>query len=56
MIIKQSQKVLKSLHDPKKHQIEIYILGKRQVGLEVENAEYCIVERFGGKEMYEWGW
>lgn len=45
----------KDLHDPKKHQIEIYILGKRQVGLEVENAEYCIIERLGGRECMNGG-
>ena len=51
----KSESSKKDLHDPKKHQIEIYILGKRQVGLEVENAEYCIVERFGGKECMNGG-
>ena len=38
------------LHDDKKHQIELYILGLRQRGLEVQNAEYCIIERLGGRE------
>lgn len=51
----KSESSKKDLHDPKKHQIEIYILGKRQVGLEVENAEYCIVERFGGRECMNGG-
>lgn len=51
----KSESSKKDLHDPKKHQIEIYILGKRQVGLEVENAEYCIIERLGGRECMNGG-
>lgn len=51
----KSESSKKDLHDPKKHQIEIYILGTRQKGIEVENAEYCIIERFGGKECMNGG-
>lgn len=46
----KSESSKKDLHDDKKHQIELYILGLRQRGLEVKNAEYCIIERLGGKE------
>ena len=46
----KSESSKKDLHDDKKHQLEIYILGLRQRGLEVKSAEYCIIERFGGKE------
>lgn len=43
------------LHDDKKHQIELYILGLSQRGLEVKNAEYCIIERLGGRECMTGG-
>lgn len=46
----KSEASKKDLHDAKKHQIELYILGLRQRGLIVQNAEYCIIERLGGKE------
>jgi hypothetical protein len=46
----KSESSKKDLHDAKKHQIELYILGLKQRGLTVENAEYCIIERLGGKE------
>lgn len=46
----KSEASKKDLHDAKKHQIELYILGLRQRGLMVQNAEYCIIERLGGKE------
>lgn len=46
----KSESSKKDLHDDKKHQIELYILGLKQRGLEVQNAEYCIIERLGGKE------
>lgn len=46
----KSESSKKDLHDDKKHQIELYILGLRQRGLEVQNAEYCIIERLGGRE------
>ena len=45
----------KDLHLPKKHQIELYILGFRQQGLFVQNAEYCIIERLGGGECMRGG-
>lgn len=51
----KSESSKKDLHDPKKHQLEIYILGFRQRGLEVEKAEYCISERLGGKECMNGG-
>lgn len=51
----KSESSKKDLHLDKKHQIELYILGLRQQGYEVENAEYCIIERFGGKECMNGG-
>lgn len=51
----KSESSKKDLHLSKKHQIELYILGLRQLGFEVENAEYCIVERFGGAECFRGG-
>ena len=46
----KSEASKKDLHDAKKHQIELYILGLRQQGYEVQKAEYCIIERLGGRE------
>jgi hypothetical protein len=46
----KSESSKKDLHEAKKHQIELYILGLRQRGLEVQKAEYCIIERLGGRE------
>lgn len=46
----KSESSKKDLHDAKKFQIELYVLGLMQRGLTVKNAEYCIIERFGGKE------
>ena len=46
----KSESSKKDLHLDKKHQIEIYVLGLQQRGLEVQNAEYCVIERFGGRE------
>lgn len=51
----KSKSSKKDLHLPKKHQIEIYVLGLKQRGLEVENTEYCIVERLGGAECMRGG-
>jgi hypothetical protein len=51
----KSEASKKDLHDDKKHQIELYILGLRQQGYEVENAEYCIIERLGGRECMNGG-
>lgn len=51
----KSESSKKDLHDDKKHQIELYILGLQQRGLTVENAEYCIVERLGGRECMNGG-
>lgn len=51
----KSESSKKDLHDAKKHQIEGYILAFNQRGIEVENAEYCIIERFGGKECMNGG-
>lgn len=51
----KSEASKKDLHDAKKHQIELYVLGLRQQGYEVLNAEYCIIERFGGKECMNGG-
>lgn len=45
----------KDLHLDKKHQCELYILGLMQRGLTVEAAEYCIIEREGGKECMNGG-
>ena len=43
------------LHDPKKLQLELYILGLQQRGLKVEKAEYVIIERLGGRECMNGG-
>lgn len=43
------------LHDPKKLQLELYILGLQQRGLEVKRAEYLIIERLGGRECMNGG-
>ena len=43
------------LHDPKKLQLELYILGLQQRGWEVKNAEYMIIERLGGRECMKGG-
>lgn len=51
----KSESSKKDLHDPKKHQIEIYTSALQQRGLTVENAEYCIVERLGGRECMNGG-
>jgi hypothetical protein len=51
----KSEASKKDLHDAKKHQFELYILGLRQRGLEVENVEYCIVERLGGYQCMQGG-
>lgn len=51
----KSENSKKDLHLPKKHQIEIYELYLNQMGLEVENREYCIVERLGGGECMRGG-
>lgn len=51
----KSEASKKDLHDDKKHQIELYILGLGQRGLIVKNAEYCIIERLGGKECMSGG-
>ena len=51
----KSKNSKKDLHLPKKHQIEIYVLGLKQRGLEVQNTEYCIVERLGGGECMRGG-
>lgn len=51
----KSQSSKKDLHLPKKYQIELYTLGLRQRGLEVESAEYCIIERLGGRECMQGG-
>ena len=51
----KSENSKKDLHKPNKHQIEIYILGLRQKGFEVKDAEYCIIERLGGFECMQGG-
>lgn len=51
----KSEASKKDLHDDKKHQFELYILGLMQRGLTVEKVEYCIVERLGGKECMNGG-
>ena len=43
------------LHDPKKLQLELYILGLQQRGLKVDKAEYVIIERLGGRECMQGG-
>jgi hypothetical protein len=51
----KSESSKKDLHLDKKYQIELYILGLRQRGLNVLNAEYCIVERLGGYQCMQGG-
>ena len=51
----KSESSKKDLHLDKKYQIELYILGLRQRGLNVLEAEYCIIERFGGRECMNGG-
>lgn len=51
----KSEASKKDLHQPKKYQIEIYTLGLRQKGIEVQNAEYCVIERLGGRECMQGG-
>jgi hypothetical protein len=51
----KSENSKKDLHAPKKHQIEIYVLGLKQRGIEVQNTEYCIVERLGGGACFKGG-
>jgi len=51
----KSKSSKKDLHKPEKKQIEIYIIGLQQKGLEVQNAEYCIIERLGGYECMQGG-
>lgn len=51
----KSESSKKDLHKPEKHQIEIYIWGLQQKGLTVEEAEYCIIERLGGRECMQGG-
>ncbi len=43
------------LHDAKKLQLELYILGLQQRGFEVKRAEYLIIERLGGRECMNGG-
>jgi hypothetical protein len=51
----KSESSKKDLHLEKKYQIELYILGLRQRGLNVLGAEYCIIERLGGRECMNGG-
>lgn len=51
----KSESSKKDLHLDKKHQIEIYTLGLQQKGIEVKNAEYCIIERLGGWDCMQGG-
>lgn len=51
----KSENSKKDLHLDKKYQIELYILGLRQRGLIVQNAEYCIIERLGGYQCMQGG-
>ena len=51
----KSESSKKDLHLPKKLQIPLYVLGLRQEGLEVERAEYCIIERGGGYQCMQGG-
>lgn len=51
----KSENSKKDLHKASKYQIEVYILGLRKKGLEVEKAEYCIIERLGGYQCMQGG-
>lgn len=51
----KSESSKKDLHDLKKMQIELYTIGLMQEGFTVEEAEYLIIERLGGKECMNGG-
>lgn len=51
----KSKSSKKDLHLDKKHQLEIYTMYLLQQGYNVEQAEYCIIERLGGAECMRGG-
>lgn len=51
----RSESSKKDLHSPDKLQLDLYIAGLNNDGFEVKEAEYCIVERLGGKECVNGG-
>ena len=51
----KSESSKKDLHLPKKFQIEIYSSALEQLKYKVQNSEYCIIDRSGGRECMEGG-
>lgn len=51
----KSESSKKDLHKDNKHQLEIYTMALNQYGYIVENAEYVIIDRSGGRECMQGG-
>jgi hypothetical protein len=49
----KSKSSKKDLHKPDKLQLDLYIAALEKEGLKVESAEYCIIERLGGRECMQ---
>lgn len=46
----KSESSKKDLHSVDKLQLELYIEGLKKEGLKVKKAEYCVIERLGGRD------
>lgn len=51
----KSENSKKDLHEPKKHQLELYALWVEQEYGFIPEAEYCVIERLGGAECMKGG-
>lgn len=51
----KSESSKSDLHDSHKYQLDLYYTALEQIGYTVESAEYCIIERLGGKECFGGG-
>ena len=51
----KSESSKKDLHKPEKHQLDIYAMWVRQEFGHIPKAEYCVIERLGGKECMSGG-
>jgi len=49
----KSKSSKKDLHDVDKLQLDLYIGALQKEGLKVKRAEYCIIERLGGRECMQ---
>tara|TARA_S200002703_G_scaffold107085_1_gene93020 strand:+ start:10 stop:741 length:732 start_codon:yes stop_codon:yes gene_type:complete len=49
----KSKSSKKDLHDVDKLQLDLYIGALQKEGLKVKKAEYCIIERLGGRECMQ---